>query len=288
LNLRNLLDELLYGWQRASQPLRFAGLKAPAAGWPILLGLSFPKSGTNLLSQVLASFSRVAPFADRSFDVFATFRNETGERAGPDAALAFLQRRKPRDVVSAHFLAWPELIAHVQSPRYIPFFIYRDPRDVVISHVFYVTDRATGHVHHDYYANVLTSFDDRLRTSILGRPELQDIEFPDIGQRFAPYVGWTRTEGVLALKFEELIDDRRRVLGQVADHFLQRVDTVTVPRDALMGIIEASIDPEKSRTFRAGRTGEWKKYFKDEHKLLFKQVAGEMLVELGYETNLDW
>jgi hypothetical protein len=288
LILRNLLDELSYSWQRVSQPLRFSRLKAPSEGWPILLGISFPKSGTNLLSQILASFCSVAPFSDRSFDVFATFANKTGERAAAEAALDFLGHRRPLDVVSAHFLTWPELVTQVQQSIYLPFFIYRDPRDVVVSHVFYVTDRATEHVHHDYYANVLTNFDDRLRTSILGRPELHDIEFPDIGRRFAPYLGWTRTEGVLALKFEQLIDDRRRVLSQIADHFLQRVPTVTAPRDTLIDIIEASIAPEKSRTFRVGRTGEWKKYFKDEHKRLFKQVAGEMLVNLGYEKDLDW
>ena len=41
---------------------RFMKLKMPEGGWPILFGNSFPKSGTNLLAQILTGFSRVAPF----------------------------------------------------------------------------------------------------------------------------------------------------------------------------------------------------------------------------------
>jgi hypothetical protein len=288
VNPRTILDEIHYAWQRASQPVRFGRLKPPEGGWPMLVGLSFPKSGTNLLSQIMSAFCRVAPFADRTFDVFATFNNATGREAGPGDALAFLGRRRALDVISAHFLAWPEVIAELQKPGYLPFFIYRDPRDVVVSHAFYVTSQAKEHVHHDYYAHVLTNFDERLLTSILGRPELADIDFPDIGRRFEPYMGWTRTNGVLALRFEDIIGDRAAALGQVADHFLSRVSTVTASRPVLLETIEASIAPERSRTFRSGKTGEWRKYFKDEHKAAFQRVAGGMLVELGYERGLDW
>jgi hypothetical protein len=288
VNPRSILDEIHYTWQRASQPPRFRSLKQPDGGWPILLGLSFPKSGTNLLSQVMAAFCSVAPFADRTFDVFATFSNATGKQAGPLEALSFLSHRRPLDVVSVHFLAWPEAIRELQRPRYLPFFIYRDPRDVVVSHAFYVTGQAKDHVHHDYYAHVLTNFDERLLTSILGRPELQDIDFPDIGRRFEPYMAWTRTEGVLALRFEDIIEDRDTALGRVADHFLNRVSTVAASRPVLIHRIEASIAPERSRTFRSGKTGEWRKYFNDEHKAAFKQVAGGMLIELGYERDLNW
>jgi hypothetical protein len=254
----------------------------------MLVGLSFPKSGTNLLSQILSAFCRVAPFADRTFDVFATFNNATGTQARPEDALALLDRRRALDVVSAHFLAWPEVVMELQEPRYLPFFIYRDPRDVVVSHAFYVTGQAKEHVHHDYYAHVLTNFDERLLTSILGRPELKDIDFPDIGRRFEPYMGWTRTAGVLALRFEDIIDNRAEAIGSVADHFLSRVSTVTASRPVLIKTVEASIAPERSRTFRSGKTGEWRKYFRDVHRAAFKQVAGKMLIELGYEKDLGW
>jgi hypothetical protein len=46
--------------------------------------------------------------------------------------------------------------------------------------------------------------------------------------------------------------------------------------------------PSLSKTFRKGQTGEWEKYFDSEHKKLFKKCAGEMLITLGYEKDMDW
>ena len=79
-------------------------------------------------------------------------------------------------------------IARVTSPRFVPYFIFRDPRDVVVSHVFYVTDMEARHVHHAYYQS-LPDFNARLTVSILGKPDAS-VEFLNIGDRFAPYLGW--------------------------------------------------------------------------------------------------
>ena len=147
------------------------------------MGVSFPKSGTNLLRQVLAAFIRVAPFADRSFDVFAAFDAETGAASTIADALSFLAVLNPGDIAAAHFFAWPEVVERVCGSGYISYFIYRDPRDVVVSHVFYVTKMAPEHSHHQYYTEELRTFDERLRASILGRPNI-DQDFPDIGKRF--------------------------------------------------------------------------------------------------------
>ncbi len=47
--------------------------------------------------------------------------------------------------------------------------------------------------------------------------------------------------------------------------------------------------PEKPDAFhRSGEVGNWKKYFTTEVKQVFKELAGETLVELGYEKNQDW
>ena len=44
----------------------------------------------------------------------------------------------------------------------------------------------------------------------------------------------------------------------------------------------------KSSTFRQGRTGAWRKYFKPDHISLFKSVAGNELIKFGYEDSNDW
>jgi hypothetical protein len=205
----------------------------------------------------------------------------------------FLDTLRPGDIAAAHFHTWPEAIEACCQPACLSYFMYRDPRDVVVSHVFYVTDRASEHVHHKYYTEVLTSFDERLRTSILGLPNAtgpdgKAVAFPDIGQRFAPYMGWLDQPEVLSQRYEDYILDRQAATGRAVDHFLQRMSTLPATRQQLIQVVEQNIVPEKSPTFRSGKVGEWQKHFKDEHKALFKKVAGEMLVRLGYERDENW
>lgn len=285
--LINKYSWLLYYRSRSQQAKRYQNQQIPKGGWPILLGISFPKSGTNLLRQVLAAFTQVGPFSDRSFDVFAAFDAATGAALAGQDALAFMWRLQPGDVAAAHFHTWSEVVEETLLPRYLPYFMYRDPRDVVVSHVFYVTERAKEHAHHAYYNQKLTNFDERLRTSILGRPEI-DLDFPDIGKRFEPYLGWLDHPQVLSQRYEDYILNREQAIGQAVDHFLTRVDTLKTSQAELINIVEQNIVPEKSPTFRSGKTGEWQKHFKQEHKDLFKSVAGEVLIRLGYEKDLNW
>lgn len=283
--MKALLRAALYQSEKLAQRLRFAALPEPAGGWPVLLGISFPKSGTHLLDQILLGFSKIAPYARRLHSFYAEYEGESGAKRPPEQALHWLDSLRPRDVASAHLFARPEAVARVCSPRFIPYFIFRDPRDVVVSHVFYVTEMESRHVHHAYYKS-LPDFEARLTVSILGRPAAE-VEFPNIAERFAPYLGWLDQPQVLTLHFEELIQDRVGALNRILDHFLARVPLPT-PRSLILESIEASINPTKSPTFRSGKTGEWKKYFAPEHKKIFKDVAGDLLIKLGYEKDNDW
>ncbi|HEX9838401.1 MAG TPA: sulfotransferase domain-containing protein [Anaerolineales bacterium] len=285
MSLKSSLRSLLYQIEKLAQRLRFASLSAPQDVWPILLGISFPKSGTHLLDQILLGFSKVAPFSRRLHSFYAEYEGESGRKRTPEQALAWLDSLRSRDVASAHLFARPDVIACVTSSAFLPYFIFRDPRDVVVSHVFYVTEMETRHVHHDYYAS-LPDFDARLKVSILGRSN-SEVEFPDIAARFAPYRGWLDEPSMMKIHFEDLIDDRTATLNHILDHFLTRVP-LPAPRRLILEALESSIDPKRSRTFRSGKTGEWKKHFTDEHKEIFKDRAGDLLVRLGYEKDNDW
>jgi len=286
--LKNDLRSIIYQTEKLIQQVRFASAPKPQNDWPTLLGISFPKSGTHLLDQILLGFSNVAPFAKRVHSFYAEYEGESGLKRSPEQALAWLDALRAnggRDVVSAHLFARPEAVARVCSPAFVPYFIFRDPRDVVVSHVFYVTDMEARHVHHDYYQS-LPDFNARLTVSILGRPEA-DIEFSNIADRFAPYLGWLDQPEVLSIHFEDLIHDRAATLTQIMDHLLTR-SPLPATRQLILDSLETSINPKKSPTFRSGKTGEWKKHFTDEHKKIFKDVAGDLLVKLGYEKDEEW
>lgn len=285
MSFKAVLRRLIYRAEKLAQRLRFASLPAPKDGWPVLLGISFPKSGTHLLDQILLGFSRLAPFSRRLHSFYAEYEGESGLKHTPEQAIAWLESLHPRDVASAHLFARPEAAARVCSAEFLPYFIFRDPRDVAVSHVFYVTEMEENHVHHDYYA-ALPDFGARLKTSLLGRPGAE-VEFPDIAARFAPYLGWLECPEVQAIHFEELVDDRPAALNRIVDHFLRRAP-LSIPRNTILEALEASINPARSPTFRSGKTGEWRKYFTPEHKQVFKEVAGDLLIRLGYEKDNQW
>ena len=280
--LKSSLRSSVYHIEKLTQQFRFG---SQTHDLPILLGISFPKSGTHLLDQILLGFSKVAPYARRLHSFYAEYEGESGHKRAPEQALRWLDSLHSGDVASAHLFARPEAVKRVCSSAFLPYFIFRDPRDVVVSHVFYVTDMEARHVHHSYYQS-LPDFNARLKVSILGRQDT-DIEFPNIADRFEPYLEWLDHDEVLSIHFEDLINDRLMALNRIIDHFLARVPLET-QRQEILDSLEGSINPRRSPTFRSGKTGEWKKYFTEQHKQVFKEVAGDLLVKLGYEKSNNW
>jgi len=153
-----MLRSILYQTEKGIQRVRFG---SQSADLPILLGISFPKSGTHLLDQILLGFGNVAPYAKRVHSFYAEYEGESGVKRAPEQALRWLDSLRPCDVASAHLFARTEVVARVISspngdkPRFMPYFIFRDPRDVVVSHVFYITEMESHHVHHAYYLRII-------------------------------------------------------------------------------------------------------------------------------------
>jgi len=256
-------------------------------GTPILFANSFPKSGTHLLTQVLQGLTQISPAVESGLPAIVTFDGLTGQPRPTVDILRDLCRLRPGDVAYGHLHALPEVAAHLTAPGVAAFFILRDPRDVVVSHVHYVTEMEPNHVHHAHYRDSLKDFDERLRTSILGRPDLA-VPFPDIHGRFEPYLGWFDRPEVLTLLYEDFISHREKTLLRVLNHARSRGLNILVREQEALRALESAIDPQKSPTFRSGKIGKWRESFSEAHRLLFKEVAGDLLIRLGYEQNNDW
>ncbi len=257
------------------------------AGVPIFFANSFPKSGTHLLTQVLQGLAQLGPAVSSGLPAVVTFAGSTGEPRPLHSILRDLQRLRPGDIAYGHLHALPEVASLLTRDVVAPFFIFRDPRDVVVSHVHYVTEMEPNHVHHRFYRYELKTFAERLMTSILGRPELE-VPFPDIRGRFEPYLGWLDCPEVLVLQFEDFITQQEQALLRVLDHAQGRGFPVTVGEQEGLEVLRSAIDPKRSPTFRSGKVGKWHEVFSEKHKSTFKEVAGDLLVRLGYEASNDW
>jgi hypothetical protein len=279
--------------RRTRQTLRYGSLD----GAPVLFANSFPKSGTHLLTQVMAGFTRIGPAVDSGLPAIVTFRGDSGRQRAEAEILTDLQRLLPGDIAYGHIHALPGVVAFLIQPGMAAYFILRDPRDVVVSHVHYITEMAPSHIHHRYYEEKLDSFGERLSASIQGISiaELQTISekpiqepLPDIRARFEPYMGWLVHPEVMALRYEDFITGRDEAVSRVFDHALQRGFKPACGRGQAVQAIIESIDPQRSPTFRSGKIGGWQKAFTPKHKQLFKEITGDLLIRLSYEASLDW
>lgn len=256
-------------------------------GVPLLFGNSFPKSGTHLLTQVLQSFTRLGPAVDSGLSAILTYAGDTGDPRPVQAILDDLNRLLPGDVAYGHLHAMPEIIAVLCREGVAPYFILRDPRDVVVSHVYYVTSMEPRHALHAHYARNLNTFDERLMASILGVPGIK-FPFPDIAGRFNPYLAWMEQPQIMVLHFEDLARMPRPALASILSHATQRGFPLACTAETAIDLLHQSMRPERSPTFRSGKTGAWVEKFTSQHKEAFKSVAGDLLLRLGYEKDHDW
>jgi sulfotransferase 6B1 len=252
---------------------------------PPVFGNSKPKSGSHLLLQVLAGFTWIMPYAYVATDPVRTITKE-GRRRSNGEILDEL-RDIPRGVIGWGYIeASPENVALLCRPGRANYFVYRDPRDMLVSQVYFATDMYEEHGMHDYYKS-LPDFGARLKVAITG-VEQDGAKMVSVRQRYEGVFQWLAQPEALCIRFEDLINQRDQTLNAMLDHVERTGFRIPTPRDKALAILIAAIQPGKSHTFRSGRTGGWREHFTDEHKALFKDVAGNLLVRLGYEQDNSW
>ena len=91
----------------------------------------------------------------------------------------------------------------------------------------------------------------------------------------------------IEVRYEDLKQAPVETLGKVCA-FLD-----ADPSSALMDRINEEnsfkrLKKGKDSFFRKGTSGDWRNYFNSEDVIRFKSIAGDMLIDLGYETMDDW
>jgi hypothetical protein len=114
------------------------------------------------------------------------------------------------------------------------------------------------------------------------------VGYVDVAARFAEYEGWLQDPNVCCVRFEELISEERdATLRRMAEFYAAR-SSQNVDVEETVERMRANIQPEKSHTFRRGKSAGWKDHFSAEQQRLFKETAGALLIRLGYEQDYNW
>jgi len=191
--------------------------------------------------------------------------------------------------LTAHFPARGPLFPLLDRLGFRTILMLRDPRDVVVSHAYYVTRSERHHLHNRY--NALPTIEDRLMASIAGFPSDQHGRgLISIGKRLGGYMPWLQAPETYVCRFEDLVgpngggsdEAQRNEIFSIGRHVNRPLDEPTAQR------LAGRIWSPRSSTFRGGRAGDWTNHFSQAHKAAFKELAGQYLIELGYESGLDW
>ena len=252
---------------------------------PPIFGNSKPKSGSHLLLQILNGFTRIMPYTYVEAEPVRTITKE-GRRKTRDEIVSDLGHL-PKGVIGWGYVeASPENVAVLCKPGRVNYFLYRDPRDMLVSQVYFATDLYEEHDMHDYYKS-MPDFGARLKVAITGI-DRNGLHMVNVKQRYEGVFEWLGQRQVLCLRFEDLVANRDATLNAMLDEVEKTGYKIPTPRAEALPVLVEAIRPGKSHTFRSGKTGGWREHFTEEHKELFKDTAGDLLVRLGYEKNNEW
>lgn len=242
--------------------------------------ISIPKCGTHLLLRTMSLISRI--------------NNHIGPKGWCifDDATLNIFLRKPV-LLKTHALYIEQNIIKFRHPSIKTFFIYRDPRDQIISAAFWVKKTVK-----EWPLQSTWSLEAIITELITGGGPIWGAIFSaqEIWQNLCGitsfydlYLPWLNEQHIYSTTFEKLIGN---LGGGNKDVQLQEIIAIAHHMGKKISLRDADTISKKlfgnSMTFREGKIGSWKKHFTEEHTKAFKHIAGNLLIKLGYEQDLNW
>lgn len=245
--------------------------------YPALFLNSVPKSGTHLMKQIIQGIPEMALNPNEFYE---------GYREDYDVHYGKLQKVQPGEFVTGHVYYSSQWSDMLKELKFKHIFLKRDLRDIVVSYTYFITGKYPYHPLRTYML-ALPSRREQFLALIQGVPE---HSYPSIADWYVPFAGWDEDDSSLQITFEELVvspASRRQTMERVLN-FLWSNRPLFLGSNVILDGMERNINPENAYTFRTGKSGNWRSEFDEEVKSCFKQVAGDLLIEAGYEADYDW
>jgi len=261
---------------------------------------SLPKAGTHLLTKVVKLIPGV-----RSAGVVFLPKNAKQVLAADDPGVAVpvgvddpvrvardeirdaLDRVEPGSFASGHVPYSKEMAALLEERGMKSVLILRDPRDVAVSHAKFIPERPGERLYPHYLP---LSPAERLMASLVGFEDAQaGCRCRNIRERVESLLPWTTWPDNHTVRFERLVgpdgggtrEAQREEIRRLCEHFgaaCSPSDINRIADEAFGG----------TNTFRKGAIGAWREHFNLEHTQVCKKLIGQLLIDLGYETGLNW
>lgn len=240
--------------------------------FPMLI--SIPKCGTNLVKKLIT-----------------TLRND--RKIIEPAGIYFLDNHSMHTFMTnnvflaSHALYCPFNVSYLTDKNIRIVFIYRDPRDQIVSTAFWL--KKNYRAWPLYGKRPLEEIIDEL---IIGGGPVWESVFSDaltwrslhgIDSFYELFLPWRFHPNVYVTTFEKLVGPKG---GGAREEQLHEIQAIAYHLGIELSEKDAKRVTEKlfggTETFREGKIGSWKKHFLERHKLAFKKVGLPLLKSLGY------
>ena len=179
-------------------------------------------------------------------------------------------------------------------PDYVGSHIIRDPRDIVISAYFYhlwtkeewahIPRKSLKNLSYQEYLNLLNQ-EEGLLAEMRGTSKeiIEDMSRWDYNN-----------PDFFEFKYEDIIRNEEKVFYQIFKHYNFTEKAI---RNCISIAEKFNFKNQRKRKFeiikqnshlRSGKIGEWQELFTEDHKQQFKELFGDTLIKLGYESSNDW
>lgn len=240
---------------------------------------SVPKSGTHLMFQILTGIPNVS--FNASNHVYEGLSNQL------EAHRNLLSRLNENEFLSGHIYystQWNQLLKEMKMKQ---IFLYRDPRDVLISYNHY--EKKTNSPLYQFFKKHNYSQKDRL-LAIMNGIDTNEYKHQSLKEWYSKFMGWLYSDNILTIRYENLIEDENQQITEINKiiHFLFSDRQLPLEKSKMNQMVRNNINPSQSGTFRKGKIGSWKDEFDNDIKNVFKDSLGHLLINIKYEDSLDW
>jgi sulfotransferase 6B1 len=248
-------------------------MKQPLAIAPFFVN-TVPKSGSHLLRQILLGL----PDMKHEWSKHWYFEGYPSQYK--DFKTRFKTLRT-NEVAFGHLYyadLWKDFFNEWGMKR---MFLYRDPRDIVVSFVYYILNSQRNNPSYTYLAHRCSTQKERYKAIIEGFKS-GSHERPGITEWYERFIKWKNDSNALVLRFEDLVGGHRfEELKKIQQYLLPEITEQALAKKMILQM-DQNIRPEESLTFRRGKVGSWKDEFDDELKELTHRLCGSLLKELDY------
>ncbi len=249
-----------------------------------------PKTGTHLLTPILKAFTHKRVYWAEEYTI--SQENWEFDPDRPDLFYPYVNTlpwdRQKMDLVWAvskqqnsflhlHAPFTQTMEKYLSENNCVNFFIKRDPRDQLVSQLNHYK-----YIHLDINSplNSISSDDERLLHMIKN----------ELRRNVLLYKGWLKSPVCCVLDFQKLMGNHGgAATDQDALEEVRKIAKALKFKISDRHLKRIYLDSfGKGWSFFKGKVGSWKDYFNEEHKAAAKEEIGDLLIELGYETDKNW